>query len=124
MAVEQYVPQFVATFCLELIVYGILLQREFSKKQILAVCMFLNVITHPLVCLVFPRWLGNYFWIPAELFAWVVEALLLLAFARWVAPYKMEWTNAFAISLAANALSAGVGLLIFSGYSLFFRALQ
>ena len=112
MSVEQYLLQFVATFCLELVVYGILLQRVFSKKQILAVCLLLNVITHPLVCLGFPRWLGNYYWIPAELFAWVVEALILWIFARWLMHHKMRWTKALLISLAANAFSAGLGLLL------------
>ena len=113
MTIEQYFPTFIITFCLELIVYGILLHPTFSRKQILAVCVILNLITHPLVSLGFPLWFGNYFWIPAELFAWVVESLVLLGLARLLAHYKMRWQRALVISLAANAFSAGVGLLAF-----------
>jgi len=113
MSLEQYLPMFVITLCLELPVYGILLYPVFSKKQILAISMLLNIITHPLVCLGFPRWFGNYFWILAELFAWVVEALFLFVFARWVVHHQIRLTKAFATSLAANALSAGMGLVLF-----------
>ena len=113
MSIEQYLPLFVVTFCLELAVYGILLNQVFSKKQILAISVLLNIITHPLVCFGFPGWFGNYYWILAELFAWVVEALILFALARWVVHHPIRSTKALATSLAANALSAGMGLVLF-----------
>jgi hypothetical protein len=112
MTFGQYFPLLLATFCFELVVYGILLRRIFSRRQIFILCVLLNVITHPIVCLVFPRWLGIHYWIPAELFAWVVEAQILWILARWMIHHKMRWTNALLISLAANAFSAGLGLLI------------
>ena len=112
--IEEYILLFASTYCLELLIYGILLFQLFSKKQILALCLFLNVITHPLVCYGFPRWFSKYEWILAELFAWIVEALLLLVISRWVVYKKMSWTKAFSTSLAANALSAGVVLLFYA----------
>jgi len=114
MTIEQYFTLLLTTFCIELIVYGILLYRIFSKRQILAICVLLNIITHPLVCLVFPRFFGIYYWIPAELFAWLVEAQILLFLSQWMVHYKMRWTRALLISLAANLFSAGIGLLFFS----------
>ena len=116
MTIEQYLPLFVTTVCLELFIYGMFIHPIFSRKQIFGVCFLLNLSTHPLVCLVFPIWIEKHSWIPAELFAWVVEALILLALTRGVAHYKMHWTKAFVISLAANAFSAGVGLLFFSAW--------
>ena len=114
MTFGLYCTLFLATFCLELVVYRILLRRFFSNTQILILCLILNVATHPIVCLVFPRWLGIHYWIPAELFAWAVEALILWALARWMTHHRMRWTTALLISLAANAFSAGLGLLFFS----------
>jgi len=116
MTIGQYLTLFVTTYCLEFLVYGILLHRLFSKRQILALCLLLNVITHPLVCFGFPQWFDNYEWILAELFAWLIEALILLVIARLVAHYKMRWIKALTTSLAANALSAGMGLLFFSDW--------
>jgi hypothetical protein len=116
MTIEQYFTLLLATFCFELIIYGTLLYRIFSKRQILAVCFLLNIITHPLVCLVFPRFFGIYYWIPAELFAWLVEAQTLWMLAQWMVHYKMRWTRALLISLAANSFSAGLGLLFFSDW--------
>jgi hypothetical protein len=112
MTPAHYFTLLLATFCFELFVYGLLLRRIFSRKQIFILCLLLNVITHPIVCLVFPQWLGNHYWIPAELFAWVVEAQILWIFARWLIHHKMRWTKALLISLAANAFSAGLGLLV------------
>ena len=116
MTIEQYFTLLLATFCFELLVYGVLLYRIFSKRQILATCILLNIITHPLVILVFPLFLGIYYWIPAELFAWLVEAQILLLLAQWMVHYKMKWTRALLISLAANLFSAGFGLVFFSDY--------
>lgn len=115
MTFWQYCTLLLATFCLELVVYGLLLRRIFSGKQIAILCLILNVTTHPIVCLVFPRWLGIHYWIPAELFAWLAEGYMLLILARSMSRSRMRWTSALTISLAANAFSAGLGLL-FSSY--------
>ena len=116
MTIGHYCTLLLATFCFELIVYQTLLHRFFSTRQILTICFLLNIITHPLVCLVFPRYLGIYYWIPAELFAWLVEAQILWVLARWMVHYRMRWTRALLISFAANAFSAGFGLLFFSDW--------
>lgn len=88
-----------------------------GRRAVLA-CCFINTLTQPLLNLglhrvnagTSPQW-----WtacIALELLVWAAEAMLYLACLQDLRRSKSDVFKAFAISLAANGTSAGLGLLL------------
>jgi hypothetical protein len=99
---------FVVTLALELPVYALLLRRPLGLARALAVAVALNLATHPLAWLATYRWGARFFAVEAGV--WLAEALLLFALARALGR-RVPLHEALLAALAANALSAGAGLL-------------
>jgi hypothetical protein len=99
---------FVLTLLFELPVYVLLLRRRLGVARTLAVAAALNLATHPLAWMTTSAGAS----IPVvEACVWLAESLLLLAAARALRR-PLPAHEAFLTALAANALSAGVGLLL------------
>lgn len=99
---------FSLTLALELPVYVLSLRRPLGVARALAVAVALNVATHPLAWLASTR--GAPF-VAIELAVWIAESLLLFTAARALRR-PVPLLDATLIALGANALSAGVGLLM------------
>jgi hypothetical protein len=98
---------FATTLVVEMPVYLAGLRRTVGTPRAAALAVGLNVVTHPLAfALGAPGSPARF--VAVESAVWLVEALLLWAVGRLPA------RRAALLSLAANALSAGAGLLIVS----------
>ncbi len=101
---------FAVTVLLETPVYWFFLLGYTKTEKAIAFSLLINALTLPVVWFVLPPLLfSNYllYFAVAELFAWLAEAAMVkLAFR------KMPWERAILAALAANAVSAGMGLLI------------
>ena len=95
---------------LETPVYWFFLVGFTRTETAIAISLLINALTLPVVWFVLPPLLiSNYplYFVIAELFAWLAEAAMVkLAFQ------EMPWKRAILAALAANAVSAGIGLLI------------
>jgi hypothetical protein len=105
---------FALTVGIETPVYVWQLRFALGVLGAIAVSVICQLTTHPIVWFVLPRthpWPLGY--TIKELFAWLVEALIvyLASRTRW-SRERVGVLDALLISLAANALSAGIGLLI------------
>lgn len=104
---------FAATLVVETPLYLLGLRGVFELRRALLVALLLNAATHPLAW-----WLtvgGGSWWrfASVEAGAWLIEAWLLWALARvWCRHCTLPLTDALGVSLVANALSAGIGLLL------------
>jgi len=98
------------TLLLETPIYWFFLRRYSSPLKAIAFSLVINALTLPVVWFVLPPLLfSNYplYFAIAELFAWLAEAAMVkLAFK------EIPLENALAAALAANAVSAGIGLAI------------
>ena len=101
---------FAITLVCELPVYVLALRRPLGGVgRALAVGVAVNVATHPLAwTLAVGRLLP---WFAIEALVTVAEAALLFAAARALGR-RLPVHESFLIALAANALSAGVGLIV------------
>lgn len=101
---------FFLTLLLELPVYAFALRRPLGGTlRALAVGIAVNVATHPLAwTLALGRVLP---WLAIEGAVTVTEAALVFAAARALGR-RLPLHESLLVSLAANALSAGVGLII------------
>ena len=106
---EKWINAFMTTQLIEMPIYIWALARVRAQDwaTLATIAFGASAITHPFVWFVFPSvvflW-KNYplFFVVAETFAWLVEALYLKYFK-----VKHPWL----VSLLANGMSAGFGLL-------------
>jgi len=101
---------FVLTLALELpLVVGLGRPLEARLVRRIATALLANAVTHPAVWFVFPRlpWPWPAVLAAAEAWAWLAEAAIYRALLR-----EAGWRASLLLSLAANALSFGVGLLL------------
>ena len=101
---------FVLTLACELPVYVVTLRRPLGGvARALAVGVVVNVATHPLA---WTLAVGQALpWLAIEATVTVAEAALVFAAARAVGR-RLPLHESLLVSLAANALSAGVGLIV------------
>jgi hypothetical protein len=109
--VMSWAIAFTATLAIEAPIYLWLL-RERGWRFGVTMTLLGNLLTHPIACWLVsgaePAW-GRF--VAAELFAWLSEALLLVVLGR-AFQKRIDWSQSVWIALAANATSAGIGLLI------------
>ena len=101
---------FVLTLLCELPVYAFALHRPLGgTARALAVGVVVNVATHPLA---WTLAIGQLMpWLAIETTVTVAEAALIFAAARALGR-RLPIHESLLVSLAANALSAGVGLIV------------
>lgn len=105
-----YLPYFLKTFLLELIIYWLFLRNQKSLTEILQIDFILNLATHPVVFFLMPIIVmglnGNYlnYLVAAEVFAPLTEAIILVYF------YKLSWPRALQAAITANLFSWSVGI--------------
>ena len=108
--VATFPGAYALTLLLETPIYWFFLVGYTRTEKAVALSLLVNTITLPVVWFVLPPLLiSNYllYFAIAELFAWLAEAAMVkLAFQ------EMPWERAILAALAANAVSAGMGLLI------------
>ena len=111
MTLKDYLPYFLKTFILELPIYALILKSQQNFTKNLAATSLLNLATHPIIFILFPMVLPklgdfNYlnYLVAAEIFATVVEALLLIK----VFKLKIGW--AVVSAAAANLFSWSLGV--------------
>jgi len=103
---------FLLTLAIEVPLAGFLLRRdEPSRTTLVGKLFFANLATHPLVWFAFPLLPGTWAVTTAlaEAFAWLAEAV----FYSLVFP-KVGFRRAALVSLAANAASFGLGLIVYA----------
>ena len=106
--IKSLVISLVLTIIFEITFFFVLGKR--NKKDLLLVIL-VNVITNPVVVLLFwlaalyTDWNRTLVYIPLELFAVLTEGY-------YYKKYGMEFKRPFLFSLAANAVSFGAGLLL------------
>jgi len=107
--VRLWATAFLVTWLSELGVATPLLPRAQPRGRRLGAVTAANVLSHPAVWFVFPELLRPYLvmLVGAELWAVVSEALVY----RLVFP-ELRWRRAFGVSLLANAVSLGLGLVL------------
>ena len=105
-----WLKAFVLTILIECPVAAwVLRAKDIGRARLIVLLVFANLATHPVVWFVFPR-LPLHPWLSfalSETFAVLAEGVFFSAALR-VRPLR-----AMAASLAANALSLGVGLLLY-----------
>jgi hypothetical protein len=101
---------FALTLVLELPIYVLALRRPLGGvARALTVGVAVNVATHPLA---WTLAVGHRLpWVAIEALVTVAEAAMIFAAARALGR-RLPIHESFLVSLAANALSAGVGLLV------------
>ncbi len=106
---RDWLLAFVLTLAVELPLYALALRRK-GWRYALLVGLGLNVLTHPLAWF-FITSRGGF--MPVEIAVWLVEGLGVFTAARtrW-SKDRADLVQALATSLAANAASAGLGLLL------------
>jgi len=105
---------FVCTLALETPVYVLGLRPALPARRAALWSLVLNLLTHPAAWALTRAWSWPRF-AAVEVGVWLVETLALLALARGssgLAARRLEPARALVLTLTANALSAGVGLLI------------
>lgn len=110
----EWAKAFACTLLLETPVYSFGLSRVTAKSRALrdtwrfaGIAVLVNVVTHPFAWALTRAWSWPRF-AAVETGVWVAESLLLMALVRPASPLALA-----AVAFTANALSAGVGLLLF-----------
>ena len=113
MDLRGWLPAFIATLVIEVPVYTLALRNAFGLRRSLYIGLAVNVLTHPLawsamMAIPFPTG-----FVTTELLVWAVEATLVFTLGRrrW-STRPLGWIEAGVISLVANGLSAGLGLML------------
>ena len=110
-----WLAAFLATLAIETPVYLLALRRIWPPGRALLVVIAANVLTHPLawITITMSRRPFEGVFITVESSVCILEALLLwsLGRTRWFAR-PVSLAQAIGISLVANGLSAGLGLLV------------
>ena len=78
-----------------------------ATLRFVGIALFLNLATHPFAWALTRAWSWPRF-AAVEAGVWIAESLLLMALVRPASPVALA-----AVAFTANALSAGVGLLLF-----------
>lgn len=91
-----------ATWLVESVVFWLLLGRRFAKRQWVDL-FWINALTNPLANLAYSSW--NCSWIVVEVLVVLVEVYPIRESVR------LNSRQAFLLSLLANGISAGVGLV-------------
>ena len=107
----RWLTAFLLTLAIEVPLAGLLLARhEPSRARLAGKLFFANLATHPLVWFAFPMLSGTWATTTAmaEVFAWLTEAAFFFLVFPGLKPGK-----AVLVSLAANATSFGLGLLLY-----------
>jgi hypothetical protein len=112
--VTEWAKAFACTLLLETPVYLFGLSRLTPKSRalrdtwrLLGIAVALNVATHPFAWALTRAWSWPRF-AAVEAGVWMAESLLLIALVRPASPLALA-----VVAFTANALSAGVGLLLF-----------
>jgi hypothetical protein len=106
---------FILTLATEAPVYGLSLRRNLAWWRTLLLVLLLNLLTHPLAWMAITRsrapFLQVFFSVEAAVVG--VEALVLFMVGRtsW-SRHPITPAKALAIASAANAMSAGLGLIL------------
>jgi hypothetical protein len=106
---------FILTLATEMPVYGLALRRTMAWWSTLLLALLLNLLTHPLAWTAITRskapFLQIFFSVEAAVVG--VEALVLFTVGRtsW-SRHPLTPVRALAIAAAANAMSAGLGLIL------------
>ena len=101
---------FAITLVCELPIYALLLRRPLrGVGRALAVGAALNLATHPVAWTLVVGGRAPYYAVEAGV--WLAEAAMIFAAARALGR-RLPAHECLLVSLAANALSAGVGLLV------------
>lgn len=110
----EWAKAFACTLVLETPVYLFGLSRLTAKRRapratlrFVGVALLVNLVTHPFAWALTRAWSWPRF-ATVETGVWVAESLLLMALVRPASPLALA-----AVAFTANALSAGVGLLLF-----------
>ena len=114
----EWAKAFACTLVLETPVYLFGLSRLTAKtrgpratlratSRFVGIALFLNLATHPFAWALTRAWSWPRF-AAVEAGVWIAESLLLMALVRPASPFALA-----AVAFTANALSAGVGLLLF-----------
>lgn len=115
MTFTGWLPAFLGTLATEVPVYVWTLRASLGFRRAVLTALALNVVTHPLAWTVIARaplpFPGGFLAIEASVWAVEASVLKLLSHSRW-ARRRLSWPEALAMSLAANGLSAGTGLLL------------
>lgn len=106
---DEWKLAFVWTQAIELPVYFFLLRRQFrSWFAPVALSLFVNAVTHPLLWFVFPVFDPYPLWLAvAETSVTLTEALLVAAALRFRANRR-----ALVAAVCANAISTAIGFLL------------
>ncbi len=108
-SLDVYATFLVLTLLFETPVYYYFIKKKFSLLKILRISLVLNLLTHPIIFLLFPQIADQrgitYGWyvLAAEIFAFVIE---------WVALnkiFKFPFLQSMKVALAANIFSWLVG---------------
>lgn len=91
-----------ATWLVESVVFRLVLGRRFAKRQWVDL-FWINALTNPLANLAYSSW--NCWWIVVEVLVVLVEVYPIRESLR------LNSRQAFLLSLLANGISAGVGLV-------------
>ncbi|HXJ18695.1 MAG TPA: hypothetical protein VMT03_00570 [Polyangia bacterium] len=102
---------FACTLALETPVYVLGLRRTVGARRAALWSVALNLSTHPSAWALTRAWSWPRFG-AVETGVWLLESAGLLALLRLGAPRTIPAARALALTLTANALSAGFGLLI------------
>lgn len=106
----EYLPFFLKTFVLELPIYFLFFRTLKNIPALLKMNSVLNLATHPAVFFVIPIILTElnatylHYLLVAEIFAPVIEALILHKF------YKLGLGRSFAAAVCANLFSWSLGI--------------
>ncbi|VVC72080.1 Uncharacterised protein [uncultured archaeon] len=103
----DFLQALILTNLLEAPIY-VLFYPKRAWQQVILLMLAFNLLTLPFVWFVFYPLIEDYstYFVVAESFAFLVEAGIL-----WLVFRREGWQNALLASAAANALSAGAGLL-------------
>lgn len=110
----EWAKAFACTLVLETPVYLFGLSRLTGRSRasrdtvrFVGIALFVNLVTHPFAWALTRAWSWPRF-AAVETGVWVAESLLLMALVRPASPLALV-----GVAFTANALSAGVGLLLF-----------
>ncbi len=113
---------FAWTVAIELPIYGALLRGRLGVGLAVAVGVLLQVLTHPALWYLFPRFSPYWAWVlVAESCVVAAEAVALAAVLTWAqsagaaappARGSSPWGYALRVALVANVTSTCVGLLV------------
>ena len=112
--VETWPWAFAATIVLETPIIALAVKRQLGVPRALGLAVLLQVLTHPVLWFVLPRFQPYWAWVlAAESLVVVAEAIALTVALRWTPmPWRQAAVRGLAISMLANVFSTAIGRLI------------